>query len=91
MANPSPLAEIVALAFDRALRERDLDVAELLLQALERLDAGGRCGMLLETALLAIADRCVTANDLGAFFSPARPLRRRNHRTDSRPRRSARR
>jgi hypothetical protein len=41
--------------------------------------------------LLAIADRCVTANDLGAFFSPARPLRRRNHRTDSRPRRSARR
>jgi hypothetical protein len=45
MANPSPLAEIVALAFDRALRERDLDVAELLLQALERLmpEAGAGC------------------------------------------------
>jgi hypothetical protein len=56
MAIPSQLAETVALAFKQALREQDFEVAELLLQALERLNAGGRCGVLLDRALLAIAD-----------------------------------
>lgn len=53
----SPLVETVALAFRQAMRERDYAVAELMLQALERLNAERRCEGVLTEALLAVADR----------------------------------
>lgn len=51
------LIEMVALAFKQAMLERDYAVAELMLQALERLNAERRCEAVLTEALLAVADR----------------------------------
>lgn len=58
MASDQPiLIETVALAFKQAMRERDYAVAELLLQALEHLNAERGCESVLTEALLAVADR----------------------------------
>ena len=57
MASDQPiLIEMVARTFKQAMRERDYAVAELLLQALERLNAERRCESVLTEALLAVAD-----------------------------------
>lgn len=58
MTIPFSLAETVALAFEQALREQNFGVAELMLQALEHLNAECRCEAVeLEEALLAIGDQ----------------------------------
>lgn len=56
MTIPSTLAETITLAFKQALRAREFDAAELLLQALERLNAGSWCEAALQEASLALDD-----------------------------------
>lgn len=55
LSDQSTLIEIVALAFKQAMRERELAVAELMLQALEHLNAERQCETVLADALLAVA------------------------------------
>ncbi|SJM33670.1 conserved hypothetical protein [Mesorhizobium delmotii] len=47
------LAETIALTFKQALHEREFEVSEVILQALERLNASCPCeGVLTEAVLL---------------------------------------
>lgn len=57
MTVPANLAKTVGLAFKQALQARELDVAELLLQALERLETESRCEAVMEDAWVMIDDR----------------------------------
>lgn len=50
------LAETIALTFKQALREREFEVAELILQAVERLNASSPCEGVLTEAVLLIDD-----------------------------------
>lgn len=50
------LAETIALTFKQALHEREFEVAELILQALERLNASCPCEGVLTEAVLLIDD-----------------------------------
>ncbi|SMH26150.1 hypothetical protein [Mesorhizobium australicum] len=52
----SLLAEAIALTFKQALREREFKVAELILKALERLNASCPCEEVLTEAVLLIDD-----------------------------------
>lgn len=54
-SDQSKLVDVVALAFNRAMREGQFAVAELLLQALELLNADHRYEAVVTDALLAIA------------------------------------
>ncbi|RWA97360.1 MAG: hypothetical protein EOQ33_31700 [Mesorhizobium sp.] len=51
-----PLAETISQGFKQALREREFEVAELILQALERLNARCPCEAVLTEAVLLIGD-----------------------------------
>ncbi len=54
MKNASSLQEMVARAFKQALREQNFAIAELMLQALERMNSECPCNTTLDDALLMI-------------------------------------
>lgn len=54
-SDQSKLVNMIALAFDRAMSERQFAVAELMLQALALLNAEHRYEAAIKDALLAIA------------------------------------
>lgn len=55
VSDQSKLVKMVALAFNRAMSERQFAVAELMLQALELLNAEHRYEAVVTDALLAVA------------------------------------